>query len=548
MENALSRLLESMGDYRGIAVIGVEVVVAIVAFIFLYSIVRIVVGRVTAMARRGEKSEKPKTLMRGLNWLFVLLALLTCVAIVGLNGFYLYKGEDIYAHTVAFIQSIPPDFWRRLIENVGKVLGLMIGAWIVIRIIRKILAKIRLRALNYERIRSNDESINKLFAALDKIQTNALWLAVAGISARMLELPTAIDQSIFIVLRIYLIIAIGILVVNAVAAIVDSMDALSVRYAKPGNWLASYERLRVLIPMLRRTLEYIIYVIAASLILLQLSFISEFAKYGPSLVEAIGIIFLARVAVEISDLLVDKGMVKGEEVSELERQREQTIVPIVKSLFKYVLYFIAFVLVLRAVDINPWPLLAGAGIVGVVIGLGAQPLINDILAGFFILFENLFLVGDFIEAGPARGVVERIEMRTTRIRNPDGQLHILRNGEIREVVNYSKGFTNAAVEVGVAYDSDLDHVYRVLEDTGRVLKESNPNVLEPTVVDGLIRFGESDLAVRTVTRVKPGTHGAVARAYRKLIKDAFDKEGIEIPFARRVLIIKKEGDLADELK
>lgn len=309
MENALSRLLESIGDYREFAVIGAEVVVAIVAFILLYWIVRIVVGRVAAMAQRGEKSEKPITLLRGLIWLLVLLGVLTCAAIIGFNGFYLYKGEDIYAHTMAFIENIPPDFWRRLIENVGKVVGVMLGAWIIIRIIRKILSKIRIKAINYERIKSNDESINKLFAALDKIQTNTLWLAVAGISARMLELPTAIDRSIFIVLRIYLIVAIGILVVNAVAAIVGSMDALSVRYAKPGNWLASYERLRVLVPMLRRTLEYIVYVIAASLILLQLSFIAEFAKYGPSLVEAIGIIFLARVAVEISDLLVDKGMV-----------------------------------------------------------------------------------------------------------------------------------------------------------------------------------------------------------------------------------------------
>ncbi len=298
--------------------------------------------------------------------------------------------------------------------------------------------------------------------------------------------------------------------------------------------------MRVLVPTLRRTLEYILYVIATSLILLQLEFIAELAKYGPMIVQALGIVFLARVAVEIADLLVDKTMVKGDELSSLERQREQTLIPIIKNLIKYILYFIAVVLVLGAINVNPWPLLAGAGIVGVVVGLGAQPLINDILAGFFILFENLFLVDDFIEAGPARGVVEGIQMRTTRIRDPDGQLHILRNGEIREVVNYSKGFTNAVVEVGVAYDSNLYHVYTVLEDAGKALKETNASVLAPTVVEGLVRFGESDLAIRTVTRVRPGAHGVVARC--KLIKDAFDKEGIEIPYARRVLIIKKEGE------
>ena len=197
---------------------------------------------------------------------------------------------------------------------------------------------------------------------------------------------------------------------------------------------------------------------------------------------------------------------------------------------------------LRAVDINPLPILAGAGILGVVVGMGAQPLVNDILAGFFILFESLFLKGDYIETESARGIVEAIHIRTTRVRDPNGQLHILRNGQINSVVNYSKEYTFAVVEVGVAYDSDLDHVFRVFEETGRQLKEKNLNVLEPLKVQGIKEFGESELLIRTTTKVRPGCHFRVAFELREMIKKAFDQEGIEIPFARRVLIFKNDKD------
>jgi small conductance mechanosensitive channel len=207
---------------------------------------------------------------------------------------------------------------------------------------------------------------------------------------------------------------------------------------------------------------------------------------------------------------------------------------------KYFIYFGAGIMVLIEMGINPTPILAGAGIVGLAVGLGAQSLVNDVVSGFFILFENYYLVGDFIETGEARGTVEAIDIRTTRIRNPNGPQHILRNGQIGEIINYSKEHTRAVVEVGVAYESDLDHVFRVLEQVGKELKEKDHDVLEPTVVRGLQNFGESELLIRTITKVKPGQHRQVQRDLRKMVKEAFDREGIEIPYARRVLILKDE--------
>src|SRR3712207_9411406 len=97
---------------------------------------------------------------------------------------------------------------------------------------------------------------------------------------------------------------------------------------------------------------------------------------------------------------------------------------------------------------------AGAGIISVVVGFGAQPVINDVVSGLFILFENIFLVGDYIEVGTARGTVEAIQLRTTRLRDPNGALHIVRNGQLSGIVNYSKHYTFAVVEIGVGYDAD----------------------------------------------------------------------------------------------
>ena len=112
--------------------------------------------------------------------------------------------------------------------------------------------------------------------------------------------------------------------------------------------------------------------------------------------------------------------------------------------------------------------------------------------------------------------------------------------QIGEIINYSKEHTRAVVEVGVAYESDLDHVFRVLDQVGKEIKEKDPDVLEPTVVRGLQNFGESELLIRTITKVKPGQHRQVQRDLRKMVKEAFDREGIEIPYARRVLILKDE--------
>ncbi len=537
----METLANFKGIYRDLAVVGVEVLLLIAGFVVTLLLVRLGfrwLGSIPSLEKQRERLDRLRRLVRG-----VLLAMLLifCLAAGAFNGYLIYQKVDVLDYTRSWIAKIPPDFWMQLGLGVGKILALALAAWFALRWLRRLLDALKERAKAFEQIQANDESIEAFFNALGKILANVTWLGVFILSAGFLRLPAEVSGYLWVILRIYLIIAIGFLVVKTVAAIVDSLDALSKKYWYRENYLGWYERLSGLIPLLRRCLEYVIYVFVATGVLLQVEFIAHFANFGPRVVQAIGIFFMAKVVVAITNLLVDKAFGTQEELEEAERKRRLTMNPIFKSLLEYSVYFVAFVLMLKAFNLNPLPILAGAGIVGVVIGLGAQPLINDIVSGFFVLFENLFLVGDYIETGSARGVVEAIEIRTTRIRDPDGQVHILRNGQLGSVVNYSKEYTNAVVEVGVAYESDLDHVYRVLDETGRRLKEANDKVLATTEVKGLKNFGESELLVRTVTRVKPGHHRDVAFMLRKMIKEAFDREGIEIPFARRVLIFRNEA-------
>lgn len=530
------------GFSRSLIFIGAEIVFLILLFIFLATILRFIfnrIGSIPALQKYLSQSEKVKNRIRGI---MIFLCILTCTAVLGYNGFLLYKQIDVYQQTLSFFEKIPADFWSQLLIRLTKTAGIIIAAHYAIKLLLKGLLKVENMAKSYEHLKSNDKSINIFFKKLSRLFKNSIYFLAGLYAAHALFSPTTITNPLFVGFKIYLIIAIGLLVVTAADAAIDSLEALSKKYWYRENYLDWYNRLSGLMPLLRRCLEYIIYVFVASLVVLQVKLFSQFASLGSALVQIIGIFFIARMVIEVFNLLLDKNMLPKDETAGSLNQQQQTLMPIIKTLLRYGIYFIAFILMLRAFEINPLPLLAGAGVLGLVIGMGAQPLINDLVSGFFILFEGLFLVGDYIETESARGIVEAIHIRTTRVRDPDGQLHILRNGHIDSVVSYSKDYTFAVVEVGVAYDSDLDHAFRVLNEIGIQLKKDNIDVLEPLKVKGLKEFGESELLVRTLTKVRPGCHRRVAFKLREMVKKAFDQEGIEIPFARRVIIFENDKD------
>jgi small conductance mechanosensitive channel len=180
---------------------------------------------------------------------------------------------------------------------------------------------------------------------------------------------------------------------------------------------------------------------------------------------------------------------------------------------------------LGVLGVDTRPILAGAGILGLGVGLGAQSLVTDVVSGFFILFENQYLVGDYVQIGEAVGMVEGVSIRLTQVRDGHGKLYIIPNGQIKGVVNYSKGFVNAVVDVRMPTGSDLEGVFRSLAEAGRRLRKEHGNVvLAETHVQGLVDLGTDVMTVRAVTKVQPGTHGAMQSEYRRLLKQVFDQQ------------------------
>jgi len=521
-----------------------EIVFLSLVFSTIYIVIRTLSRSLASLYFFKKNIEYSKIILKKIKLFLIYIYILLIVTLLSYNGYLIYKNIDVYENAIVTLSKIPKEFWVEILLGILKIIVVSIGAHYFTKLSSKILNKAQLRSKAYKNIKSNNEIIDNFFFKLKKIIKSSIILLVLIYSMNILFFPKIFLSSMYIILKIYLITSGGILLTRAATIVVDSFEDLSKRYWYRKDYVGWYNRLKSLLPLFRRCLEYIIYVWITSLAMLQISFFAKYVPFGTAIIKIIGIFFITRVVVEFLKLFVDKYMMKSKNDS--FNQQRDTLIPITKSFLQIIVYFVALVLVLRALNINPLSILAGAGIFGLIIGMGAQSLINDLVAGIFILFESIFLVGDYIETGTSHGIVESILLRTTKIRDPNGQLHILRNGQINQVENFSKGYTFAVVEVGVAYDSDLEHVFKVLDDVGEKIKEKNPNVLEKLVVQGIKEFGESELLIRTLTRVKPGYHLKVVYELRNMIKNEFDLEGIEIPFARRVVIIKNQSDIDKE--
>ncbi len=529
--------------YQDIGVIVAELTLILLGFIILNSLVNLIFTRLLETLPRLEKySSQVAQFRRTTKGLILLVFVVAGLAVLVFNGYLIYIHEGVLPYTLTMLSTIPADFWQRLSLGVGMIIVLSLVARFLVRQLERLIRFLEKRAKAYEQIKANTESIAIFFNTLNHIQKNGIWLFVIAQSARISPLPESVANFLFLILTIYLIIAVGRLLATAVSAVTDSVDALAERYSKDTSFETFYQRLQGLLGLWKRVLEYVIYVLTATLVVGQIDFISHLAIYGPTLIQVIGIVFLGRVVIEVGNVLLDQ-LVKSrpDHLTDVQWQQRLTLTPLGKSFLLYVIYFGAALLILRTFNVNITPILAAMGGLGLILGLGAQSVINDLVSGIFILFENIYLVGDYIETGEASGVVEAIDIRTTRLRDPDGQVYILRNGQLGDIVNFSKGFIFTVVEVKVGFDADLDHVYQVIEETGRHLKEINEDVLDVTQVEGVSKFGQSEILIHTNTKAKPGRHREVGFQLRKLLKEAFEREGIIIPYPQQIISLRENG-------
>ena len=221
----------------------------------------------------------------------------------------------------------------------------------------------------------------------------------------------------------------------------------------------------------------------------------------------------------------------------LSEGRKKTLSNLLINVYNYVLIFLFIVMLLGIFNIPITPLLAGAGIIGLAIGFGAQGLVSDIVTGFFILIEKQIDVDDYVTAGGENGIVEELGLRTTQIRSFDGTLNYIPNRYIQNVNNHTRGNMRALVDFGIAYEENIDHVTQVLQKVCEEMSE-NPLIKEGPDVVGVQSLDDSQVTLRVIAQTEKNEQFGIERELRKRIKEALDENNIEIPYPHQVNVPK----------
>lgn len=230
-----------------------------------------------------------------------------------------------------------------------------------------------------------------------------------------------------------------------------------------------------------------------------------------------------------------------------EHQREDTLIAVFHTLSGVIIWIITVIVILIELRVNIAGLLTGAGLIGVVVSLGAQSIIKDFLAGTFVIMENQYRVGDIIRLsagvpGGVSGIVEDITVRITKLRDFDGNLHTISNGSAGVVTNMTFQFANVNVDIPVSYEADLEKVKKIVNQVGNELtedKEFGPDISEAIQFLRVDSFSDSTFAVKAYGKVRAGTQWDVAGEFRRRILLAFEKKGVNVPYPH--VIVKQDA-------
>lgn len=266
----------------------------------------------------------------------------------------------------------------------------------------------------------------------------------------------------------------------------------------------------------------------------------SWADIGLTIIRVAAILLIGRVVELIVHKSINRMMIEREMKQASFTRRVLTVGKLLKNVTTYLIYFVGMLLILAEFNVNLAPLLAGAGVISLAIGFGAQSLVKDIITGFFIILEDQFAVGDVIQVGQFKGTVELIGLRTTRVKSWTGEMYIIPNGMINEVTNFSMNNSVAVVDFAIAYEEDVDRAISIMKQT----LESDTLVLENTTgkpqVLGVQALGPEQVTLRVIVECLPTTQVVVSRALNAIIKRAFDEHHIDLPYPRMVTYQRKE--------
>ena len=268
--------------------------------------------------------------------------------------------------------------------------------------------------------------------------------------------------------------------------------------------------------------------------------ISWIITMAPTLVLLVMVYFLIGYLLNKATVKFLEGVSKKyDDSNDIEgKKRVVTLTRLTKAVLAIGAKTVIIFIILSELGIDVAPLIAGAGILGLAVGFGAQELVRDIISGFFIIVEDQIRVGDVVNINGFGGVVEKIHIRTIILRDYSGVVHVIQNGKINSLSNMTKQWSAMVFDIGVAYKEDTDQVIEVIKNVGTDLQNDEVfgvDVLEPLEIAGLDKFGESEIVIKARLKTTPGMQWPLGREFRKRLKKAFDENGIDIPFPHRTI-------------
>lgn len=465
----------------------------------------------------------------------VILSSAIIVAGAGVLGYALWQHVDLQPKADEVLAQLTHETLIAVARNTGVVVLFLVAFYLLRAGARRVIARVRSRFHLRELAERQQVFLERFFLHLPSVINLTLAYALLGLAAGAFRLPAPLEWFLLTVVYVLLLFASGRALVVLAHFLSERLIASWEHKGKGSKLEEYYAALRRLLPVVQRSIEAIVYVSVATLLVHRFETLAPFSPYGPLLIRMISMFLAASVVIEVVRVLVARLLLASSSAAEDTQRRRVTFVGLIQSILKYIIYFCVTMMVLKDLGIDPTPILAGAGIVGLTVGLGAQKIVQDLLNGLFLLFEDQILQGDYIKIGDTEGLVEQMTLRITRVRDRYGRLHILRNGEIQNVINYSRGWTLTVVEMTVSYEDDLAKALRVIAEVSAQLPAMMPGqVLEVPQVKGIETIGDTNIGVRIEAKVAPGSHYDVKRTLNRLLIDGFNVNKLEIPYPKAV--------------
>ncbi|MCY0994578.1 mechanosensitive ion channel family protein [Nannocystis sp. ILAH1] len=465
----------------------------------------------------------------------VVVATVVAIALicagVSLTMYEIDCGPQLWAWAEASLLRDP----MAVVWQVLKLLGVVAGAFVVYRFVR-VVALYLIAGLRRNASFAHHDA--QLATLLERLFVTLRWgiaLAAANLCFALAPPPEPVVRA----LETVTIVVLGVLIARTMIVIAHLAVDVVFQFARgrEGHRTLRYVgRLEHLAGITKRTLDYFFFVGAATWIFDQINPGGRLSEFGLIGIRIIALVYAGRVLIEVFELFVRELLLADpEKRSEAENQQRLTLVPVASSILRYAIYFCMTVMALQELGVDTSPILAGAGLLGLAVGLGAQAFVGDVVSGFFILFEGLFLVGDRVTVGDVVGNVEEIGVRVLKIRDEAGVLHCIPNGEVRSIANHARLYVNALVEFRLPYAADVNGVIAGLKAHLTEFRPRCPDILDDPefVVQDLQDTG---VLVRCVARVKPGRDDATCELLRAELLTALVAAGVA-PQASHVVVL-----------